>query len=354
MTSRASPAPALLSVLSPPRAPQVERYKALLLKQRDIMIALTQRLNERDEQILGLQAELEAYDAAQKWVLAGGGTRLPALFSLQPGSCGWSCPAGGGCPARAAHLPRLWRHPPHCQPPRAPRPARSLPTPRRKLEDQVDQKTAELIHLRKAAFEHNRKAGAARDVALESAAEGVGSGGSGGAGDWAIPASLYGGGPGLAAGPQPVAAESEWGGSEASSPLPQRRRGSDEWVGGGGGAAPSAAAVDALQRQLDELRLHAGREAAAAAEREAAWRQQAESLQARLAAVQQQAQQQQQQQQQSQARPGAVPAGQYEVLAKERDALRTILDSKASVVWVGGRVPSVCRGLRSEALGWHG
>ena len=30
---------------------QVERYKQLLLKQRDIMIALTQRLNERDEQI---------------------------------------------------------------------------------------------------------------------------------------------------------------------------------------------------------------------------------------------------------------------------------------------------------------
>ena len=75
-TSRASPAPNLLSVLSPPRAPQVERYKALLLKQRDIMIALTQRLNERDEQILGLQAELEAYDAAQKWVLAGRGRPL--------------------------------------------------------------------------------------------------------------------------------------------------------------------------------------------------------------------------------------------------------------------------------------
>ena len=31
---------------------QVDRYKQLLLKQRDIMIALTQRLNERDEQIM--------------------------------------------------------------------------------------------------------------------------------------------------------------------------------------------------------------------------------------------------------------------------------------------------------------
>lgn len=34
---------------------QVDRYKKLLIKQRDIMIALTARLNERDEQILTLQ-----------------------------------------------------------------------------------------------------------------------------------------------------------------------------------------------------------------------------------------------------------------------------------------------------------
>jgi hypothetical protein len=45
---------------------QVERYKQLLLKQRDIMIALTARLNERDEQILTLQEELEAYDKYQR------------------------------------------------------------------------------------------------------------------------------------------------------------------------------------------------------------------------------------------------------------------------------------------------
>ncbi len=45
---------------------QVDRYKALLVKQRDIMIALTARLNERDDSILGLQEELEAYDAHQK------------------------------------------------------------------------------------------------------------------------------------------------------------------------------------------------------------------------------------------------------------------------------------------------
>ena len=41
---------------------QVDRYKQLLLKQRDIMIALTTRLNERDESIIQLQEELDAYD----------------------------------------------------------------------------------------------------------------------------------------------------------------------------------------------------------------------------------------------------------------------------------------------------
>lgn len=68
---------------------QVDKYKTLLLKQRDIMIALTTRLNERDEQIVTLQEELEAYDKQL-----------------------------------------------------------------RKLEDALDQKTAELIALRKAAVEH--------------------------------------------------------------------------------------------------------------------------------------------------------------------------------------------------------
>jgi prefoldin subunit 5 len=40
----------------------VDRYKSLLQKQRDIMIALTSRLNERDETIISLQEELDAYD----------------------------------------------------------------------------------------------------------------------------------------------------------------------------------------------------------------------------------------------------------------------------------------------------
>mmetsp|Transcript_91920 Transcript_91920/g.259042 ORF Transcript_91920/g.259042 Transcript_91920/m.259042 type:complete len:1077 (-) Transcript_91920:62-3292(-) len=41
---------------------QVARYKQLLLKQREIMIALTQRLQERDEAILALQAEVDIRD----------------------------------------------------------------------------------------------------------------------------------------------------------------------------------------------------------------------------------------------------------------------------------------------------
>ena len=44
----------------------VDRYKQLILKQRDIMIALTARLNERDETIIQLQEELDAYDRIHK------------------------------------------------------------------------------------------------------------------------------------------------------------------------------------------------------------------------------------------------------------------------------------------------
>jgi hypothetical protein len=62
----------------------VPRYKALLLKQRDIMIALTERLRERDERILALQDDLDAGDGASKCdsrvfagcLLTAGGRRL--------------------------------------------------------------------------------------------------------------------------------------------------------------------------------------------------------------------------------------------------------------------------------------
>ncbi|CAG9465541.1 unnamed protein product [Pedinophyceae sp. YPF-701] len=62
---------------------QVERYKQLLLKQRDIMIALTARLNERDEQILTLQEELEAYDRYQRKLEDRLDTYRNQLFTLR-------------------------------------------------------------------------------------------------------------------------------------------------------------------------------------------------------------------------------------------------------------------------------
>ena len=45
---------------------QVEHYKKFLLQLRDIMIALTTRLNERNETIDQLQEEIDAYDKINK------------------------------------------------------------------------------------------------------------------------------------------------------------------------------------------------------------------------------------------------------------------------------------------------
>mmetsp|Transcript_4805 Transcript_4805/g.17979 ORF Transcript_4805/g.17979 Transcript_4805/m.17979 type:complete len:867 (-) Transcript_4805:1097-3697(-) len=62
---------------------QVDRYKHLLLKQRDIMIALTGRLNERDEIILQLQEELDAYDAHQRMLEETLDQKTAALLQTQ-------------------------------------------------------------------------------------------------------------------------------------------------------------------------------------------------------------------------------------------------------------------------------
>lgn len=48
-------------------AEKLERFTQLLLKQREIMLALTAKLRRRDDQILVLQQELEAFDGHQKW-----------------------------------------------------------------------------------------------------------------------------------------------------------------------------------------------------------------------------------------------------------------------------------------------
>ena len=64
---------------------QVERYKQLLLKQRDIMIALTNKLNERDEAIVQLQEELDAYDKInreQEELLENKNNRVIALENI--------------------------------------------------------------------------------------------------------------------------------------------------------------------------------------------------------------------------------------------------------------------------------
>lgn len=62
---------------------QTFRYKQLLLKQRDIMIQLTARLNERDQSILHLQEELDAYDSHQRMMEDALDQKTAVLISLQ-------------------------------------------------------------------------------------------------------------------------------------------------------------------------------------------------------------------------------------------------------------------------------
>jgi hypothetical protein len=62
---------------------QVDRYKQLLLKQRDIMIQLTARLNERDQSILVLQEELDTYDKQQRMMEDALDQKTATLIRLQ-------------------------------------------------------------------------------------------------------------------------------------------------------------------------------------------------------------------------------------------------------------------------------
>jgi hypothetical protein len=62
---------------------QVDRYKQLLLKQRDIMIQLTARLNERDQSILVLQEELDSYDKQQRLMEDALDQKTAMLIRLQ-------------------------------------------------------------------------------------------------------------------------------------------------------------------------------------------------------------------------------------------------------------------------------
>ena len=62
---------------------QVGRYKTVLLKQRDIMIALTARLNERDETIIRMQEELKAYDGEYRRVEDALDAKTAELIALR-------------------------------------------------------------------------------------------------------------------------------------------------------------------------------------------------------------------------------------------------------------------------------
>lgn len=62
---------------------QVGRYKAVLLKQRDIMIALTARLNERDETVIRMQEELKAYDGEYRRVEDALDAKTAELIALR-------------------------------------------------------------------------------------------------------------------------------------------------------------------------------------------------------------------------------------------------------------------------------
>ena len=75
---------------------QVDRYKQLLLKQRDIMLALTARINERDDTIIQLQEELDALEQinraneAQLARRSGTVQRLRQMLRAR-GECGGNC-----------------------------------------------------------------------------------------------------------------------------------------------------------------------------------------------------------------------------------------------------------------------
>lgn len=75
---------------------QVGRYKAVLLKQRDIMIALTSRLNERDEQIGALQEELEAYDAQYRRLEDALDAKTAELIALRRAAMQHTAESPGG------------------------------------------------------------------------------------------------------------------------------------------------------------------------------------------------------------------------------------------------------------------
>ncbi|CAJ1388400.1 unnamed protein product, partial [Effrenium voratum] len=132
---------------------QVGRYKQLLLKQRDIMIALTQRLHERDETIIGLQAELDSRDHRANELqerLERQAMRLAAAEKALQASSKANMASGPGLfprqPPPVSKQPALPEAPsPKASPDSSPRAAQVLETdrlPRHLPESRIDSPTA--------------------------------------------------------------------------------------------------------------------------------------------------------------------------------------------------------------------
>jgi kinesin family protein 3/17 len=95
---------------------QVDRYKQLLMKQRDIMVALTTRLNERDETIIQLQEELDAYDKIHRETEANIESKADYIHTLQDyiKEHGLEVPEGDDGPLNSEHHNMLAkRYPPY-------------------------------------------------------------------------------------------------------------------------------------------------------------------------------------------------------------------------------------------------
>jgi kinesin family protein 3/17 len=86
------------------------------MKQRDIMVALTTRLNERDETIIQLQEELDAYDKIHRETEANIESKADYIHTLQDyiKEHGLEVPEGDDGPLNSEHHNMLAkRYPPY-------------------------------------------------------------------------------------------------------------------------------------------------------------------------------------------------------------------------------------------------
>eukprot|EP00929_Paragymnodinium_shiwhaense_P084267 TRINITY_DN45039_c0_g1_i1.p1 TRINITY_DN45039_c0_g1~~TRINITY_DN45039_c0_g1_i1.p1 ORF type:complete len:1216 (+),score=293.47 TRINITY_DN45039_c0_g1_i1:105-3752(+) len=93
---------------------QVGRYKQLLLKQRDIMIALTQRLHERDETIIALQDDIDGAERRVGELEEQLDRRRAQLLAAERQTVGAAVAIGGGGTgsAESATVSEMLQYPP--------------------------------------------------------------------------------------------------------------------------------------------------------------------------------------------------------------------------------------------------